>query len=145
MFIKRLFIIGAFLFLSVAARAETVIIVANPSVNVDSMTAEEANIYFLKKRRTWPNGALVRPIEWAEGQPTRLCFIQQVLKQTERDLVQYWITQKFYTGTRPPIQLTSGQAICQFISTVEGSVGYFLASSSDLKDCAGVKILGQFE
>lgn len=135
-----LFALVFFLWLASAkAEGSNLILVANPSVDVERMTERELADYFLKKKIFWPDQTPVRPIQWIEGQEARSVFLKAILQKSEYELAQYWMYQKLQAGSRPPLSLKSAEAICHFVATVDGSIGYFLDSLPDLAECAQLR------
>ena len=139
-----LFVLGSSA--SAGSQGVTLVIIANPMVPTTQITARDLNDYYLKKKRFWPDGTTpVRPIDWTEGQPARQVFLSRVLGKSEGEMAQYWMGQKLYTGDQPPMSLDSGNSICNLVSAIKGGLGYFLASSEELKTCQGIKRIGTLE
>ncbi len=139
------FLVLAFMVVPFPGRSQQIalIIVTNAQTSVSKISVKELADYYLKKKRSWPDGTPVRPIDWIEGQPARRFFLKNVLNKTESELAQYWMGQKLYTGDKPPMSLDSESTICSLVSTIKGSIGYFLASSESVKSCTGIKVIGE--
>lgn len=127
------------------AQDAKLIVVANNTVMVDEINAKELSDYYLKKKRFWPDGTTVRPIDWTEGQPARQAFLAQVLGKSESELAQYWMKQKFLTGDQPPMTLDSSHSICSLLSTIKGSLSYVLDDDEKIRSCLGIKKLGEIK
>lgn len=124
------------------ALAKNLVIVVNSHVPVTELSQHEVAQYFLKKKRFWDDGVPVRPIDWTEGYKTRQLFLASVLKMNENQLAQYWFGQKLSTGSHPPLSVDSGDTLCEFLFSIEGSIGYFEEDSAALLNCVEVKRVG---
>ncbi len=132
------FLIFSFFLLPLSQADESLIIIVHPAVAIDHISQRDLMNYFSKVKRFWPNGVPVRPVDWAQGQIARKYFLSQIMKKTEHELSEYWMSQKFAAGNRPPINLNSGDEICQLVATVEGSVSYL---PSNTKSCPHTKTI----
>jgi ABC-type phosphate transport system substrate-binding protein len=136
-FTLPLFLLAA-LFWAGAAHAADLFVIANPSVEVDTLPlAQVARIYLLK-RTTWPDGTRIVPVNRELGSPARSSFTRSVLKVDGATLADYW-NQMHFKGWMPPVIQESGQAMLRFIQNVPGSIGYVRADSPP----ANVKILAR--
>lgn len=130
-------------FVATAAHARTLVVIAHPSVPANKIDRTELADYFMKRKRSWPSGQLVRPVDMVDGSPEREMFLKSVLKRSAREMTRFWIGQKLYTGDYAPLQLDSKKAVLHFVATVPGALGYVMRTTSD--DLQGVKILAVWE
>ena len=125
------------LLLSIAARAEELLIIANPSVNLATpLTVNQIAALYLLRTTAWPDGSRVVPVNREATSEARAQFTSSVLHQDKASLATYWNNMHFM-GKLPPVVQESEQAMLAFIQKVPGSVGYISASSAPVN----VKVL----
>ena len=126
------------LLMSWQARAEELLIIANPSVNVTApLSLAEIAAFYLLRTTTWPDGRRVIPVNREASSDARMTFTSGVLQEDNASLTTYW-NQMHFMGKMPPVVQQSEQAMLAFIQNVPGSVGYISASTAP----ANVKVLG---
>jgi len=118
----------AILLLVGSARAEGLLIIANPSVNVATPLGlgQIAAIYLLRIT-TWPEGGHIVPVNRDATSRIREKFTMTVLQQDNTSLAIYW-NEMHFMGKQPPVVQGSDQAVLAFIRNVPGSIGYISAS-----------------
>jgi len=84
---------------------------------------------YLKRRRQWPNGDPVVPMNLPVGDPTRAAFSKLVLGRDPKQLLSYWDRQ-YYDGIRPPIVLPSASAVRAYVEADANAIGYVPASEA---------------
>lgn len=99
-------------------------LVANASVGVSSLTADEASQYFLKKKTTWPGGQAVQPVDQTDESAARRAFSKAVLKKDVGAVKSYWQTQIFAGRGVPPPEKGSDAAVLAFVDANPGAIGY---------------------
>ena len=119
------------------ARAEDFLIIANPSVAIETPISlkELTAIYFLRVTR-WPDGSHIVPVNRELGSPLRQEFTTRILKEDNQRLARYW-NQMHFEGKHPPLVQESGQSMLAFVRSVPGAIGYISASQKP----EGVKVL----
>jgi len=125
----RLLGIAAFaaFFLVGTAKAEGLLIIANPSVNVATLSLSQIAAIYLLRITTWPDGSHVVPVNREAASRTREEFTSAVLQQDNPSLAAYW-NEMHFMGRQPPAVQESEQAMVAFIQNVPGSIGYISAS-----------------
>lgn len=112
-----------------SAAAEELLIIANPSVTVDTpMTLNQIAAIYLLRITTWPDGSHIVPVNREATSETRAKFTSGVLQQDNASLAAYW-NEMHFMGKPPPIVQESEQATLAFIQKVPGSVGYIGSST----------------
>ena len=137
----RLFAIAATAILLFAgpARAEGLLIIANPSVNVaPPLSLSQVAAIYLLRMTTWPDGSHVVPVNREATSQTRQTFTMTVLQQDNSSLAAYW-NELHFMGKQPPVVQESEQAVLAFVQNVPGSIGYIGASVAPV----GVKVLAR--
>ena len=89
---------------SSAAGAEDpkdIMVVVNKASKVSSLSVDELREYFLKTRKTWPDGSKVVPVN-AKQPELRNLFRQKVLSMSAADEQRYWQNQMIRGGQDTP-------------------------------------------
>jgi ABC-type phosphate transport system substrate-binding protein len=131
---------GALIAISAGAvRAQGLLIVANPSVNVTTpLSISQIAAIYLLRLTTWPDGSPIVPVNREAGSEVRSEFAAEVLRQDAASLATYW-NEMHFQGKLPPLVQKSEQAMLAFIQKVPGAVGYIRAATAPV----GVKILAR--
>ena len=119
-------------------RAEELLVIVNPLVEVDSLSAPEIASIYLMKLTMWPDGTPVGPVTRETTSEARAKFTGQVLKQNNAALAAYW-NEMHFKGHLPPLVQESDQSVLAFVQKVPGSIGYIQATSA----LANVKVVGR--
>jgi ABC-type phosphate transport system substrate-binding protein len=117
------------LLLSGTARAEGLLIIANPNLIVATPVrlSQIAAIYLLRVTN-WPDGSHIVPVNREAGSRLREEFTSRVLQQENADLAIYW-NEMHFQGKMPPLVQESEPALIAFIRNVPGSIGYISGSA----------------
>jgi ABC-type phosphate transport system substrate-binding protein len=118
------------------AHAEGLVIIANPQVQVNSITLEELTLIYLVQKNSWPNGMPVVPVNREASSTARAYFSEQVFNRSPSEMSEYW-NRMLFKGKVPPLVQTSDAAMLGFVRSVPGAVGYMDADH----EVAGVKVL----
>jgi len=102
-----------------------ILIVANKSVRVSSITVNEAKNLFLQKRTQWPGGAKAIPINAPQKAEIRAHFDERVLSMSLEDELVYWYKKKIQTGSSAPPEFTNP---LKAVFRLKGAVGYVFRS-----------------
>jgi hypothetical protein len=113
-------------------------------VGIDSpirnLSPDELREVYLRRRRVWPDGRRVVPVNLPADDPLRASFSARVLGRRPRDLVGYW-NRLYFEGIRPPLVLRSPAAICAYLASEPGGVGYVPSDQVDESSCRVVLTL----
>jgi len=123
-----------------AERVDEVLIIANPSVSVGTLSTREVSEIYLLKTTAWPDGQPIVPINREVSSDTRAKFTSDVLHEENTALATYW-SEMHFKGRTPPLIQESDQAVVAFIQKVPGAIGY-IRSSTPHPD---VKLLGRVQ
>ena len=104
---------------------------------VQKLTPFQISEMYLKKTRNWSNGNPVRFFDRNDGTPERKLFLNYVLKRSSRDIDQYWIGQKLYTGNSAPVQLASDNMAISLVARFPGAISYI--SPESFQENKGIK------
>ena len=127
--------IGIVLVLGLSAWAQIVKVIANPSVNADSISAGELRTVFLKEKRSL-GGSHVEPVLARSG-PVHEAFLRFYLGRTDDDLQTYYRSLVFTGRASMPKALESDAEIIAYVAKTRGAIGYISPNTSS----EGVRIL----
>jgi len=112
-----------------ASAGERLAVIVHPSRSVRLSTKDLAQIY-LKKRRHWPGGDPIFPINRDAESKARAIFSRAVFGSEATHLVNYW-NRKYFDGILPPPTLASTEAMRRFVAAEPNAVGYIEAEMVD--------------
>lgn len=104
-----------------------VIVHADRTAPVD---LEEVAQIFLKKRRFWPDGTPILPVNRNAGADTRAHFDSEVFGTSISQLGVYW-NRAYFNGVLPPATLASDEAVRRFVADEPRAIGYVRRESVD--------------
>lgn len=128
----------AALLLSGPAWSEELLVIVNPSVEVEHLSLAEISSIYLLKTAVWPDGTRVVPVNREATSESRAKFTDQVLKQDNDALAAYW-NEMHFKGRLPPLIQESNQAVLAFVQKIPGAIGYVLANAAP----ANVKVVAR--
>ena len=127
----------AWLFLADTARADALLIIANPNVEVTiPLPMNQVAAIYLLRITTWPDGTHVVPVNREATSKVRDDFTTRVLQLDNAELTIYW-NEMHFMGKLPPVVQESQQAMIAFVRNVPGSIGYISGTEAP----AAVKVL----
>jgi len=118
-----------------AAVAADFKIIANPSLKVDSVSADELMRVFLSTT-TSLGGSHVEPV-LETGGATHEAFLKQFVGKSDSALVAYYRTLVFTGKASMPKQLASDADVAAYVAKAKGAIGYVSADAGT----EGVKVL----
>lgn len=100
-------------------------IIVHPDNPTQSLDRDFLRRAFLKTAISWRhNGRMIRPIDLANGQPSRERFTREVLSKTPEQLRSYWL-QRIFSGTAvPPPEAESFSAAVAYVLANPGGLAY---------------------
>ena len=113
-----------------------VLVIANSSVEVDSVSSKFLKKVYLGKSKKWEDGEKLVPVSLKKGE-VHTNFIKEVVKKSISQFNTYW-KKKIFTGKgTPPKSFDTEAELVKYIKNTPGSLGYI--SSTTPHD--GVKVL----
>ena len=100
------------------------IVIANPSVAVDKIDANQVTQIFLKQIQTWPDGKAIQPIDIQEGSPLRTEFYSKVAGRSPGQMRAYWARQAFTGMGFAPKEFATADDVSKAVQTTPGAIGY---------------------
>ena len=105
-----------------AAADAPLAVIAHPSHPERLSTADVARI-FLRKRRFWPDGSPIVPLNREPGSDAREAFSHRVLGGDSARWASYW-NDAYFNGVFPPAVLSSSAAVKRYVASEPGAIGY---------------------
>ena len=96
---------------------------------IDLTVAELSQIY-LKKRRYWPDGGPIIPINRDAASEIRARFSAAVFGPLVDRMAVYW-KRLYFQGVLPPATLASAAAVKRFVASEPNAIGYVEADDVD--------------
>lgn len=119
-----------------SAGAADVKVIANSSVGVSSVSADELKGIFLATKSSLHDGSHVEPV-LAKGGATHEAFVKEYLGKTEAALETYYRSLVFTGKGSMPKVLAGDADVIAYVAKTKGAVGYVGSGAS----AAGVKVL----
>jgi ABC-type phosphate transport system substrate-binding protein len=118
------------------APAADVKVIANPSVGVSSVSADELKGVFLATKTSLSDGSHVEPV-LEKGGATHEAFVKEYLGKTDAALQTYYRSLVFTGKASMPKTLGADAEVVAYVAKTKGAIGYVGAGAST----AGVKTL----
>jgi len=126
------------LLLAAPAWAGSLLVIASPKATVGTLSDGELAAVYLAKRKSWPDGVAIVPVNREATSAVRKRFSQDVFHRSPQDVAEYWNRLRFQ-GKFPPLVQTSNAAVIGFVRSVPGAIGYIEADHAP----AGVKVVAR--
>ncbi len=131
---------GLVAFAGESAQAGNVKIIANPSVQAESISAAEVKSVFLEERNSLRDGTHVEPV-LATGSPAHAAFLKAYLGQSDDSLQDYYRTLVFTGKGLMPKALRSDEEVVAYVARTRGAIGYVSSAAAH----EGVKTLTVYQ
>ena len=121
-------IVFATVLMPLVARAESpddILIVANRSVSLDSITAFQAKDIFLRKKTAWNDGQKAVPVHAQKGNKLRDDFRDRVLGMSHDQMQMYWVKHRIVSGQTEPVSFPNP---LKAVFKLKGALGYIYRS-----------------
>jgi hypothetical protein len=126
-----LLVLGAGLSVGASEPSMTVAVVV--ALGTDAPTEfQDVALIYRRKKRFWPDGSKVIPVNLPANNFQRHLFSQVVLRSSPEALEQYW-NNMYFQGESPPFVLGSEEAVLRFVSRTQGAIGYVNYCSVDAR------------
>lgn len=111
--------------------------IVNAASPIDRLNKTQVQELFLKTVREWKDGTPVRFFDRVDGEE-RNFFLRNYLRKSQRQIDQYWIGQKLYSGDSAPTQLPSDKMVVSMVARFPGGIGYV---SGKFSGAPGVRVI----
>jgi ABC-type phosphate transport system substrate-binding protein len=99
-------------------------LIANRDAGVESLTRNEARLFFTMRLKNWPNGTLVKVFVLPDNNPLHIRFSNEVLGLYPYQLRRVWDRQIFSGTGQAPTTVSSEQEMLERVATTPGAIGY---------------------
>ena len=106
-----------------ADEAEPLAVVVGRSSGVTAVSLDELRDIYLRRRRVWPDGVPVAPINLPPDSPLRARFSRRVLGRPPADLLSYW-NARYFEGITPPLILQTPAAVRAYLQRQPEAIAY---------------------
>jgi hypothetical protein len=113
-----------------AGDSEPLAVVVGRSSPVTAVSRDELREIYLRRRRVWPSGGAVVPINLPADDPVRERFSRLVLGRAPADLLSYW-NARYFEGITPPLILRTPAAVRAYLQRQPEAIAYLPRSEVD--------------
>ena len=117
------------LIFTMPAHAETVVVVANPSVVDEQVSRSFLRSVFGMRTRKWPSGVPIKVFVLRDSHSLHEQFSKTVLKTFPYNLRRIWDTRVFSGTGQYPLLVDDVDEMYRMISTIDNAVGYLPSSA----------------
>ena len=122
------------------AHAEPIAVVVGAHSEIADVTLDTLRELYLRRRRVWPDGSRVIPVNLPADTDIRRRFSKRVLGRLPQDLSAYWDRQ-YFDGIQPPVVLRTATAVCAYLATEPKAIGYVRHDEVDASGCRVLFVL----
>jgi ABC-type phosphate transport system substrate-binding protein len=105
-------------------------LIVHPANAVRSLGRDELDRIYHKRNRFWPDQSPIFPLNLPSGDPLRLSFSGEVLREDEDELATFW-NRQYFQGVSPPAVLQSSKAVRAYVAATPNAIGYIAAEDVD--------------
>ena len=122
---------AALLLSSVYAGAAGIVVIGNPGLSINSVTAAQVTEIFLGKMPTLKDGTQLTVIEHQDGESIKDDFYEKVVGKSSSQLKAYWAKVVFTGEGFPPKAYSGDKAVKEQVAATPGAIGYVDAGAVD--------------
>jgi hypothetical protein len=122
------------------AHPDSIAVVVGARSDIAEVTLDTLRELYLRRRRVWPDGSRVVPVNLPADSDTRRRFSKRVLGRLPQDLAGYW-NRLYFDGIQPPIVLRTAEAVCAYLAAEPKAIGYMRVDEIDRDDCRMLLLL----
>lgn len=126
-----------------ASLHEVIVVIVNRENPINSLTASEVKLYYLRKiKKRWPGiNKNIRPAELKRKNPERDVFYKAILGMNEDEIVQYFMNKQIQNAEPPQDKFSTEAELINFISEEPGAISYIKESSLTPEMMTHIKIV----
>lgn len=108
---------------------ESVKIIVNDQVEIQTISHNTIQKIYLGKKQTWDNGLKIIPVMLSEC-PIQEIFLKEFVQRNYALFNAYWL-RAIYTGTGvPPVTFSSESELIEYVRSTPGAIGYAANSTN---------------
>ena len=119
---------------------ESIAVVVGAKSEIAEVTLDTLRELYLRRRRVWPDGSRVIPVNLPVDSDTRQRFSKRVLGRLPQDLGSYW-NRLYFDGIQPPVVLRTSEAVCAYLAVEPKAIGYVRTDEVDRNGCRVLLVL----
>lgn len=112
------------LLLTQTVRAQTLVVIVNPSIGVQHLSRREALDIFLGRYRTFPSGASALPIDLDINSTERKQFYLILAHKDAADMSSYWARLTFSGRISPPFAVADAHVAVDIVANNPNAIAY---------------------
>jgi ABC-type phosphate transport system substrate-binding protein len=120
----RLLLAFAALPLMQSVRAQTLVVIVNPTIGVQHLSRREALDIFLGRYRTFPSGASALPIDLDVNSTERREFYLMLAHKDSADMSSYWARLTFSGKISPPFSVADAHMAVDIVANNPNAIAY---------------------
>jgi ABC-type phosphate transport system substrate-binding protein len=110
--------------LMAAVRAQTLVVIVNPSIGVQHLSRREVMDIFLGRYRTFPSGASALPIDLDVNSTARRQFYLLLARKDSSDMGSYWARLTFSGKISPPFAVSDARMAMDIVANNPNAIAY---------------------
>ncbi len=107
-----------------AVRAQTLVVIVNPTIGVQHLTRSEVLDIFLGRFRTFPSGASALPIDQDVASSERRQFYLLLAHKDSADMGSYWARLTFSGKISPPFAVSDARMAVDIVANNPNAIAY---------------------
>ena len=119
---------------------QSIAVVVGAKSEIPEVTLDALRELYLRRRRVWPDGSRVIPVNLPVDSDTRRRFSKRVLGRLPQDLSGYW-NRLYFDGIQPPVVLRTSEAVCAYLAVEPKAIGYVRVDEVDGEECRVLFVL----
>ena len=133
-------LLGGLAFAAERGHSESIAVVVGAESGIVDVTLDTLRELYLRRRRVWPDGSRVIPVNLPADSDARQRFSKRVLGRLPQDLSAYW-DRLYFDGIQPPVVLRTSEAVCAYLATEPKAIGYVPSHDVDTRACRVLFVL----
>lgn len=140
---KAMILVGALLVLTIPLNgwSEELLVIVNAKNQVGTLGPAEVRKYFLKEHPAWNSGEKVRSVDRKGMTPEKKAFLEKVIKMTDTEMEQFWVSKRYEKGVPLPPKLASDQEVIEYVVSYDGAIGYINSKSLTPAERSQLKVV----
>ena len=110
--------------LAQAVRAQTLVVIVNPTIGVQHLSRREVLDIFLGRYRTFPSGASALPIDLDVSSTERKQFYMLLAHKDSADMGSYWARLTFSGKVSPPFAVADARMAIDIVANNPNAIAY---------------------